>query len=244
MGFGKKKEKKQSRKQAKNYQKSVAQKVDNKHNPLYPPRKESLLAEMMSALGVTAVCIVLIGVIVSRFSLTSRVYASESTYEPQVVEDFTEDMETDAYGTSSGTEEIADVYESEAEVSEEELPEKETAVIESLTESKEESLTETDGDSQMEDLTDRDYIIADSDSRYVTKSELAELTAEELRYARNEIYARHGRKFKDDALQSYFDSKDWYTGTIEPDDFTDDMLNEYEKMNAKTILDYESEMAE
>ena len=39
----------------------------------------------------------------------------------------------------------------------------------------------------------------------------------------NEIWARHGRKFKNNWLQSYFNSQSWYSGTIEPDDF----LNKY-----------------
>ncbi len=90
--------------------------------------------------------------------------------------------------------------------------------------------------------SESDYIISDSDSRYLTKQELMNYTAEELKYARNEIYARHGRLFQDETIQAYFDSKDWYNGTIEPDDFTQSMLNEYELANATLILDFEKEM--
>ena len=38
--------------------------------------------------------------------------------------------------------------------------------------------------------------------------------------ARNEIYARHGRKFNDSELQAYFNSKSWYKGTVNPEDFS------------------------
>ena len=42
---------------------------------------------------------------------------------------------------------------------------------------------------------------------------------DELSIAMNEIWARHGRRFKNNWLQGYFNSKSWYSGTISPDDF-------------------------
>ena len=86
---------------------------------------------------------------------------------------------------------------------------------------------------------DTDYILPDSNTRYLTREDLAGLSAEECRIARNEIYARHGRRFKDEALQSYFDGKDWYAGTT--DEVTDDMLNAYELANRDLIIAYEEE---
>ncbi|MFR9148557.1 MAG: YARHG domain-containing protein [Hungatella sp.] len=35
-------------------------------------------------------------------------------------------------------------------------------------------------------------------------------TWEALRFAKNEIYARHGRRFHDSELQGYFDQLSWY----------------------------------
>jgi hypothetical protein len=87
-----------------------------------------------------------------------------------------------------------------------------------------------------------DFIIWDSDSRYLEWSDLENLSQEELRLARNEIYAREGRRFDDEELQAYFDSKDWYEGTISSDDFSDDMLNDYEYENINLIVEYETEM--
>ncbi|MCR5222413.1 MAG: YARHG domain-containing protein [Lachnospiraceae bacterium] len=84
-----------------------------------------------------------------------------------------------------------------------------------------------------------DYILPYSDSRELTEQDLWGLTDEELRLARNEIYARHGRKFKSKELQDYFDSKRWYYGTIEPDDWSEKYLNKYETYNVKFISDYE-----
>ncbi len=85
-----------------------------------------------------------------------------------------------------------------------------------------------------------EYILPDSDSKKLTKYDLQGLTKAELRLARNEIYARHGRKFQDEALQDYFDEQDWYVGYIEPEDFVDSkMLSKLERRNAKFIMKFE-----
>ena len=102
-------------------------------------------------------------------------------------------------------------------------------------------------DSDMEDPENldegesTDYILPDSDSQYITDDDLYDLSESECKIARNEIYARHGRKFNDTSLQEYFDSKDWYEGTIEPEEFDESVLNKYEKKNVKTIAKYETE---
>lgn len=80
-----------------------------------------------------------------------------------------------------------------------------------------------------------DFLFADSDSRDLTDEELSYLSDEELRIARNEIYARRGRLFDDEGLQNYFRSKNWYQGTISPSSFSDDMLNDYERRNTRKI---------
>lgn len=93
-----------------------------------------------------------------------------------------------------------------------------------------------------ESKTDHDYVLPDSSSRYLTKKDLKGLTAEELRIARNEIMARHGRQFNDPALAAYFESKDWYQGTVEPETFdrqVGELLNEYEMKNVALIQSME-----
>ncbi len=84
-----------------------------------------------------------------------------------------------------------------------------------------------------------EYVIPDSDSRYLTREELAYYTDEELELARNEIYARHGRRFNLERLQAYFDTKSWYKGKIAPEDFTSDMLSKIESYNANLIKEVE-----
>lgn len=84
-----------------------------------------------------------------------------------------------------------------------------------------------------------DYILQDSGTRLLNEQDLAGLSKAELRKARNEIFARHGRKFKDSELQAYFDSQPWYNGRIAPEDFKEDSVSEIEKRNAEFIQSFE-----
>lgn len=86
-----------------------------------------------------------------------------------------------------------------------------------------------------------DYVLPDSSTRYLTKADLEGLDKEQCRIARNEIYARYGRKFNDETLQAYFDAKEWYTPKMEADDFKESMLNDYEVANRDLIVEYETE---
>lgn len=76
-----------------------------------------------------------------------------------------------------------------------------------------------------------DYVLPESNSRYVTNDDISGMDAEKIQLAINEIYARRGRKFAMDQYQGYFDTKSWYKGTIEPEAFDDSVFNEYEKTN-------------
>ena len=84
-----------------------------------------------------------------------------------------------------------------------------------------------------------DYVLADSATRTYTKDELSKLSDYELFIARNEIYARHGRKFQSADLQSYFDSKSWYKATTSAADFTESVLSSTELANASLIREVE-----
>lgn len=86
---------------------------------------------------------------------------------------------------------------------------------------------------------DSEYVFYDSDIRYLSNSDLQGLSKWELKVARNEIYARHGRLFNDDSLQKYFNSCSWYDGYISADSFNEKVLNDVEKSNVKLIQNYE-----
>jgi hypothetical protein len=57
-----------------------------------------------------------------------------------------------------------------------------------------------------------------------------------VRLLRNELYARHGRVFKDKIVQSYFAALPWYKPNAAYDD---SLLTPMERKNAQTLLDHE-----
>lgn len=90
--------------------------------------------------------------------------------------------------------------------------------------------------------TQPDYIFPESNTGYLTGGALLEADPSMLRLARNEIYARHGRKFDAADLQEYFNSKSWYHAETSPADFKEDVLNEMEKKNLELIKTAESQL--
>ena len=211
MAIGKKKEKKNAKK---NRDAAVKQQlVQMKKNPLYPEKQESTLKDILTALGTLALCLVLVGIITVKFSYAT----GNAPYD-------------------DNTEIVNDSVSAEGEVTE--VPEDDANDTNDVSVM---DPSEYEAEEYEASVTDGDYILYYSDSRYITENDLHGLSKEELSYARNEIYARHGRRFKDEALQQYFDSKDWYEGTIAPEDFSESMLNDYEIENAGVILEYEKE---
>jgi hypothetical protein len=63
---------------------------------------------------------------------------------------------------------------------------------------------------------------------------------EDARKLRQEIYARHGKVFKDKWLQKYFASFDWYKANPR---YTDAVLTAVEKQNIASIAAYEKKAA-
>jgi hypothetical protein len=78
------------------------------------------------------------------------------------------------------------------------------------------------------------FLFVDSDRRLLTPEELEPLSKIELRNARNEIYARRGRKFVRKEVRDYFSQFDWYRpqfGEVE--------LTYIENRNVALIKQYE-----
>lgn len=90
--------------------------------------------------------------------------------------------------------------------------------------------------------TSADYVLPDSSSRALTAADLAGLSKDDLRLARNEIYARHGRIFTSEDLAAYFASKSWYRGTVSAANFSDNLLSQVEKDNIKLIKQLEEKL--
>lgn len=106
-----------------------------------------------------------------------------------------------------------------------------------------ETLYDEDGEEITADVLSNDYVIPHSDTVLLTNSDVAGLSLQEINYAKNEIYARHGRRFKSQELQNYFNSKSWYNGTIAPENFTNSMLSSVEQKNAAFLSDVEFSMS-
>ena len=88
------------------------------------------------------------------------------------------------------------------------------------------------------------YLVPTSNEEYLSKDYFEYFTNDELRLARNEILARHGRIFNSSDLQTYFENQAWYTPSYDPDTFDSNMekiLNDYEKANIETIKEIEAE---
>lgn len=85
-----------------------------------------------------------------------------------------------------------------------------------------------------------EFMIPDSEFRLLTEADVEGMTADELKIARNEIYARHGRKFKDNSLNEYFLTKSWY-GPNASYNYSNDAANisEIEGKNAHFLLTVE-----
>lgn len=76
-----------------------------------------------------------------------------------------------------------------------------------------------------------EYLLPESNTRHLTEGDIAGLSSSELRIAKNEIYARHGRMFTAEDLNLYFNSKSWYRGTVAPENFSESVFSQVEKDN-------------
>lgn len=93
-------------------------------------------------------------------------------------------------------------------------------------------------DTEDEIAPDSDYIIPDSDRKVLKDADIEGMSAKELNYARNEIFARHGRKFDSKELRDYFESKSWYKGEYSAEEFdkkSSSVLNNTEKKNVEFL---------
>lgn len=90
-----------------------------------------------------------------------------------------------------------------------------------------------------DEVLNKDYILPQSASYLLTESDIEGLDIREINYAKNEIYARHGRLFQSAELQNYFNSKKWYHGTVSPEEFNNSMLSEIERKNADFLAQVE-----
>lgn len=90
-----------------------------------------------------------------------------------------------------------------------------------------------------------EYFFPYSHCSYLSEEDLEGLTEEEVCLARNEIYARHGRMFEMQWIREYFLNTSWYEEQYTSEEFDptiEQIFNEYEIANVKTIMDFEEKM--
>lgn len=132
----------------------------------------------------------------------------------------------------------------------------ETKLVKSISVSASGSSKEADSKKPKEDADkedknkedkNKDYILPASNTKLLTSSDIAGLSLKELNYAKNEIYARHGRKFDSNELRTYFESKSWYEGKYSAADFDANysarILSETERKNAEFLKNAEYAMS-
>lgn len=102
---------------------------------------------------------------------------------------------------------------------------------------------EENQDENMQNAVESEYILPHSNTKRLTRDDLQGLTKEELRLARNEIFARHGMIFEKEDLDTYFATKSWYKPTVAYDDFYDEVeMTVIEEANLVYISQVEEEM--
>lgn len=82
-----------------------------------------------------------------------------------------------------------------------------------------------------------DYILPASGTKLLTNDDIKGMSKYDIALARNEIYARHGRKFQTAEYSKYFNGKSWYK--LNPNyNYSDDNanLNDIETQNVNFLL--------
>lgn len=86
-----------------------------------------------------------------------------------------------------------------------------------------------------------DEFVEHCDDRYFSRSDIEGFDDQMCLYARNSVYAKLGWIFEMPELQEYFSQFDWYSPTLDPSQFSPDMLNDFQKANVDLVLAYEAE---
>ena len=87
---------------------------------------------------------------------------------------------------------------------------------------------------------DNQYLLPDADTYFITEQNISWMSDDQLILARNEFFARRGRKFSTKWIQEYFNKQKWYHGKIEEKLFNGNLFNAYETANVNFIAAYEA----
>lgn len=187
------------------------------HKPTPPPPKSKpknsgcVIIAIFAVLGLLALLLVVVAVVVCL--LLFPVFGRNSVMQEHKWF-HTEATQPSDWGTTPATEEYTVPAETEA--------------VEEPT---------TDGNPYSPYLTKyAQYVLPDSNSAFLGRGDISDLTDEEWTIARQEIYARHGVRSDDMQLQAYFEARSWYKASAGTPEF-----NEYEEANLMLFRIFEAQ---
>ena len=192
-----------------------------------------IAAIVLLTLGALLVLTAAIMFLVGTLSDVSEKEPAEQTQEVSIELEKELDVVVEDPIKRPGTEEEKDPSEAETEQTDETEPETETEQTDDPTEEEQpteeqEEQPEEEAPAQEQEeepkeekpsVSQTEWFFPDSSERLLTDADVVGLSKAELQIARNEIYARHGRKFNNPDLQAWFNSCSWYNGTVAPGDF-------------------------
>ncbi len=186
------------------------------YQPPTPPKKQSSSQPIIIGLLIALIALIGVGGVMMMNIVTGTDDSAEANHESQV-EEVTEEVTT-----TEATTETPTTVTTAAPT---------TAV----------PVTEAPTTAAQQASSSSGYIIPGSDSRYIGYSDIQGLSSWEIKLAKNEIYARHGRRFNNSEIQAYFNRQSWYYGSVSPsnDSYIEDQFNDYEKENVKFLKKYE-----
>ena len=89
------------------------------------------------------------------------------------------------------------------------------------------------------------FLLQDSIKRYLMEADISDMPLQVINYAKNEMYARHGRIFQSEELAGYFASQPWYHGRIHYENFDQKVLfSEMEQWNFQLLTQMETRLAQ
>lgn len=84
----------------------------------------------------------------------------------------------------------------------------------------------------LDNTADFGYLLKSDPNTVLEPQSIEGFSKQELRYAKNEIMARHGKIFTDESLDKYFSQKDWYKPRT---DYSDTELSATERQNMEVL---------
>ena len=191
---------------------------------------------------ICAIALILV-ILAVGLSLVTRVIGSFGEAETELQYTSEKDAPSADMLREAWENKTAQAAEEEAPAAEPPAQEEEPLIIAAPEEPEPEPPAEPEEEPESETPSD-EYIFPESDSRYLTEEEVLSKTSAELRIARNEIYARHGRMFASEDLDAHFRATSWYEPRYSAEEFDAlgaSMLNKYETANIDLILEVEAQ---